>query len=108
MFTNLECGTVSPSYLHSIAGSAEGSAPVAATYLTHSELAAHYNNTVRTIYSWHERGLIEGFDDDGTIKFHLEAVDLAMRMNPRAMRDGRRRGRGVVKPMPVRAEVVDR
>lgn len=75
-----------------------------ATYLTRAELAAHFNKSERSIYLWHDRGYIDGYDDDGTIKFNLEAVELAMKMNPRIMRDGRKRGKnGVVKPMPIHA-----
>lgn len=75
-----------------------------ATFVTRAELAAHFNKSERTIYLWHDRGLIEGYDDRGTIKYNLEAVELAMKLNPRAMRDGRKRGtNGVVKPMPITA-----
>jgi len=77
------------------------------TFLTHAELAAHLHKSTRAIYAWHAADLITGYDDNGTIKFNLEAVELAMRMNPRRMRDGRKRGRGSVKPMPVRAEVAE-
>lgn len=75
-----------------------------ATFLNRAELAAYFNVSERTTFHWHDRGYIDGYDDNGTIKFNLEAVELAMKMNPGAMRDGRKRGsNGVVKPMPIQA-----
>lgn len=76
------------------------------THGTHAEVAERFNKSIRTIYSWHERGLIDGYDDNGTIKFNFAAVELALKMYPARMRDGRRRGRGIIKPMPIQAEAV--
>lgn len=74
------------------------------TFLTLAELAAHLHKSQRAIYLWHDHGLIDGYDDNGTIKYNLEAVELAMKMNPRKMRDGRKRGtKGIVKSMPIQA-----
>lgn len=79
-----------------------------ATYLSKSALAAHLQINPRTVDLWHSKGFITGFVGDAGVEYHLEAVELAMSMNPFSMRDGRKRGaRGRVVPKPVRAEVVD-
>lgn len=77
-----------------------------ARYVTKAELAAHFQVSTRTVDSWHGRGFVTGYRDlDGAMRFNLQAVELAMRMNPFSMRDGRKRGkRGVVVPMPVPGE----
>ena len=80
-----------------------------ARYLTKAELAAELQVGLRTIDSWHSRGLITAYrDDNRVLRFNLAAVELAMAMNPHKMRDGRRRGvAGKIVPMPVEAEGVE-
>ncbi|MFB4350432.1 hypothetical protein [Microbacterium sp. CR_7] len=74
------------------------------TFLTKAELAATIQRSTRTIELWLRKGYITGYrDEDGTLKFHLEAVELAMSLQPFKMRDGRKRGSGTVVPMPIQA-----
>jgi hypothetical protein len=79
-----------------------------ATYLSKSALAAHFHINPRTVDLWHSKGFITGYVGDEGIEYNLEAVELAMRMNPFSMRDGRKRGKqGRVVPKPVQAETVE-
>lgn len=74
------------------------------TFLTKSELASTVQRSARTIELWLRKGYITGYrDEHGTLKFHLEAVELAMNMQPYKMRDGRKRGSGNIVPMPIQA-----
>lgn len=74
------------------------------TYLTKAELADTIKRSTRTIELWLRKGYITGYrDGHGTLKFHLEAVELAMSLQPYKMRDGRTRGSGKIVPMPIQA-----
>lgn len=76
-----------------------------ARYLSKAELAAVIQRSPRTLDNWHSRGYITAFrSSDGTLLFDLDAVELAMRMRPFEMRDGRKRGaHGSIVPLPVSA-----